>query len=163
MNDYFNYRVNVFAKAVEDRPVIGGDTFAAIILQGSTGGSDPVDVQINWFSRDIGEESVFAVILRDGSGQSIEDAEFDFAIIQDGQEVMRSHITEPSSPGQAYGAQHSFTSAGSYVIVVENINGTGERVEFPVQVTPEFPVLIASVMAAVMGLASVMGRLRRLL
>ncbi|WP_415281415.1 hypothetical protein [Candidatus Nitrososphaera sp. FF02] len=49
------------------------------------------------------------------------------------------------------------------MIVVENINGTGERVEFPVQVTPEFPVLVAAVMAAVIGLAAVMGRLRRLL
>jgi len=48
-----------------------------------------------------------------------------------------------------YGADYAFNSTGSYAIKIGNINDSGEGVEFPIQVTPEFPagVLMTPILA----------------
>jgi len=141
--------------------MIGGHTFAPITMEGTTG-NNTWNVKINWFTNDIGKQNVFAITLSDPKSSAyVEDAEFDFSILQDGKVVTMSHVSKPSSPGQAYGVQYNFTNAGSYVIRIDNINNTeGESIEFPVQVTPEFPVLLAVATAAVMGTIVVIGRLK---
>lgn len=138
---------------------LGGDTVAPIILKGTTGGSDPLDVQINWFSKEIGSENNFAIIFKDESGEDLEDVTFDFLILRDGEELTKSSFAEPAPAGQAFGAHYSFANAGSYVIRIDNINGSDESVEFPVQVTPEFPVLVAAAAAAMIGVAVAASRL----
>jgi len=134
-------------------PPIGGHTFAPITMEGETSGNSTWNVKINWFTNELGKQNVFAITLTDAKSMAnVEDAEFDFSVVQEGKVLTQSHITEPTSPGQAYGAQYNFTNAGSYVIRIDNINNTGESIKFPVQVTPEFPVfLLAAVTAAVMG------------
>ena len=151
-----------FGNESGDTPMLGGHTFAPITMEGTIGNST-WNVKINWFTNDIGKQNVFAITLSDPKSSAyVEDAEFDFSILQDGKVVMMSHVSKPTSPGQAYGVQYNFTNAGSYVIRIDNINSTGgENIEFPVQVTPEFPVLLLAVAtAAVMGTIVVIGRLK---
>jgi hypothetical protein len=140
VTDFFNYRVDVFAvaRAPAEKeegneggnampPMIGGHTFAPITMEEMTG-NNTWNVKINWFTNDIGKQNVFAITLSDPkSSADVQDAEFDFSILQEGKVLMKSPIAEPTSPGQAYGAQYNFTNAGSYVVRIDNINSRGGK------------------------------------
>lgn len=129
-------------------------------LSGASGPDGKFNVDINWFSADIGKNNTFSIRVWNASnGQEVYDGlALDFSIMQGGKELMKSHLAKPVMPADtatySYGADYAFNDTGSYIIKISNINNSGESVEFPVQVTPEFPagVLITSVVAVIVAM-----------
>jgi hypothetical protein len=79
---------------------------------------------------------------------------YDFSIYQEGRrEVMRRDQI-------AIQQEFAFNEAGAYEVRIEDIEGLGERVAIPIQVTPEFPVGTLALVAAALGAAVFAGRNR---
>jgi len=49
--------------------------------------------------------------------------------------------------------EFAFNEAGAYEVRIEDIEGLGERMAIPIQVTPEFPVGTITLVAAALGAA----------
>lgn len=131
-------------------------------LSGATSPDGKFNVDINWFSDDIGKNNTFSIRVWNAStGQEVYDGlSLDFSIMQGEKELIKSHLAEPVMPADtatySYGADYAFSDAGSYTIKVSNINNSGESVDFPVQVTPEFPPGVSAVVVPVAAIGAIL-------
>jgi hypothetical protein len=76
------------------------------------------------------------------------------------------HLNETHRSGQTTAMQnYTFQEEGSYALRIENINGTGENdaISIPIQVTPEFPLGVFTLMAVTVAAMVIATRSRRLL
>jgi hypothetical protein len=91
------------------------------------------------------------------SNAPIMDATYDFVLVKDGKEITRRQGQAIAGVGSE---QFMFTEGGSVTLRLENINNTGESVDFNIQVVPEFPVsILVSLMAITFGAVILASRL----
>ena len=83
------------------------------------------------------------------SNAPVMDATYDFVLVKDGQEIARRQGQTIAGVGSE---QFTFTEGGSVTLRLENLNNTGESLDFNIQVVPEFPVsILVLLMAATFG------------
>jgi hypothetical protein len=105
-------------------------------------------VEITWTPDDIGSANAFDIrFIEPETGEEIEDVLYDFSIYSGGdRETLRRDQTATTQ-------EFTFIEQGSYELRIDDIEGLGEGVAIPIQVTPEFPLgalaLIASALGAV--------------
>ncbi|HXV46537.1 MAG TPA: hypothetical protein VD736_07690 [Nitrososphaera sp.] len=110
-------------------------------------------VEITWTPDDIGSAHSFNIrFIEPETGEEIEEVIYDFSIYNDGRrEVLRRD--------QTYTRQEfTFEEQGSYTIKIDDIEGLGERVVIPIQVTPEFPLGALALIAVGFGVALLIAR-----
>lgn len=115
-------------------------------------------VEITWTPDDIGSSHAFDIcFIEPETGEEIEDVIYDFSIYSGGdRETLRRDQT-------ATRQEFTFDEQGSYEIRIDDIEGLGERVAIPIQVTPEFPAAaLGGIVAALMTTAIVLARYRKL-
>lgn len=105
-------------------------------------------VEVTWTPADIGSPHVFDMcFVEPETGVEIEDVVYDFSVYRDGDR-------EELRRGQAVATQEfTFEEQGQYSIRIDNIEGLGEGVEIPIQVTPEFPLGMFAIVALALGAA----------
>jgi hypothetical protein len=103
-------------------------------------------VEITWMPDDIGSANIFDIrFIEPETGEEIEDIEYDFSIYSEGdREILRRDQ-------KATRQEFTFEQPGSYEIRIDDIEGLGERVVIPIQVTPEFPLGAIAMVAAALG------------
>jgi hypothetical protein len=103
-------------------------------------------VEMTWTPDDIGSANGFDIrFIEPETGEEIEDVVYDFSIYSGGsREVLRRDQT-------ATRQEFAFDAQGSYEVRIDDIEGLGERVAIPIQVTPEFPFGPVALAAAVLG------------
>ena len=79
------------------------------------------------------------------TGAMINNVTYDFVLLKDGQEIMRK---DGQTTGAIGSEQYTFRESqqGSVTMRLENLNDTGESVDFNIQVVPEFPLSVLMVM-----------------
>ena len=125
-------------------------------LQGvSTDGNYLVDIL--WRSNTINNTSIFYVYLQSKNSHLHANSTFDFVLIQKGVRLADSYASNQISPEQFY----TFAKQGSYTLRIENINGTSENVQIPIEVSPELPNggLVIAMMASGLTALFVMRKL----
>ncbi|HSB56425.1 MAG TPA: hypothetical protein VLD38_01255 [Nitrosopumilaceae archaeon] len=105
------------------------------------------DVDLTWFPStiQIGEQTEFVFTIKDkNTGRVAPQSAYDFVILQKGKEVFRKSGIAPA--GGDY-VDYTFSNGqdGSTTLRIENINNSGETVEIPFVVTPEFPLGLLSI------------------
>lgn len=110
-------------------------------------------VEITWTPDDVGSANAFDIrFIEPETGEEIEDVIYDISIYGGGdREILRRDQT-------ATRQEFTFDEPGSYEIRIDDIEGLGERVAIPIQVTPEFPLGALAVAAAILGVAIVAAR-----
>lgn len=105
-------------------------------------------VEITWTAAEIGSAHVFDIrFIEPETGEEIEDVLYDFSIYGGGdREVLRRDQT-------ATRQEFTFEETGSYEIRIDDIEGLGESVAVPIQVTPEFPIGVFVLAAIALGIA----------
>jgi len=111
-------------------------------------------VEITWTPEDIGSANVFDLhFIEPETGEEIEGVVYDISIYKGGdREIL---LRDQTATRQEF----TFDNPGSYTIRIDNIEGLGERVAIPIQVTPEFPT--ETVALAVVALGAVVIAARR--
>ena len=109
-------------------------------------------VEITWTPDDIGSAHAFDIrFIEPETGEEIEDVVYDISIYSGGdREVLRRDQT-------ATRQEFAFDETGSYEIRIDDIEGLGEQVSIPIQVTPEFPLGVLALAGAV-GVAVLFAR-----
>lgn len=100
------------------------------------------DVDLTWFPSSIQteEQTEFVFTIWDKSTTSVvPQSSYDFVILQNEKEIFRKSGIAPAG-GDYVDYTFSSNQNGSTTIRIENINNSGEAVEIPIIVTPEFPV-----------------------
>jgi len=110
-------------------------------------------VEIMWTPDDIGNANAFDIrFIEPETGEEIEDVTYDVSIYRgDDREVLRRDQT-------ATRQEFTFDEPGSYTIMIDDIEGLGERVEIPIQVTPEFPAGVLALVAVAFGIVAIIAR-----
>ncbi|MGI0049014.1 MAG: DUF6941 family protein [Nitrososphaera sp.] len=110
-------------------------------------------VEITWTPDDIGNANAFDIrFIEPETGEEIEDIKYDFSIYSgDNREELRRDQT-------ATRQEFTFDEQGSYEIRIDDIEGLGERVTIPIQVTPEFPLGALALIASAFGAAVLIAR-----
>jgi hypothetical protein len=110
-------------------------------------------VEITWTPDDIGSSHVFDIrFIEPETGEEIEDIRYDFSIYSgDNREELRRDQTATQQ-------EFTFDEQGSYEIRIDDIEGLGERVAIPIEVTPEFPVGTLTLIASAFGAAMLIAR-----
>jgi hypothetical protein len=99
-------------------------------------------VDITWFSSplQIYEQSEFILTIYDKETLlPVYDAKYDFVLVTDSQEIFRKSGLA-SAGGSFENYRFAEKDLGSATLRIENINNSGEFVELPINVTPEFPL-----------------------
>jgi hypothetical protein len=111
-----------------------GQTFAQeqIVLE-ATSDQATFLVEITWTPAEIGDTHAFDIrFVEPETGEEIEDVLYDFSIYGSGErEVLR---LDQSANRQEF----TFEETGHYEIRIDDIEGLGEGVVIPIEVTPEF-------------------------
>jgi hypothetical protein len=110
-------------------------------------------VEITWTPDDIGSANVFDIrFIEPETGEEVEDIVYDFSIYRGStrEELRRDQTTTRQ--------EFAFEDAGSYTIRIDDIDGLGERVAIPIEVTPEFPPGAFALIAAGLGAAVLVAR-----
>jgi hypothetical protein len=147
--DEVNYHLNVVEAAQSP----------SIPLQGTSTSGD-FKVELNWTSADIGSENTFGIKIMDRDGQALSGATYDVMLFKGDQ-----HLNETHRSGQTAAMQHyTFQEEGSYTLRIENINGSGENdsISIPIQVTPEYPLGVFTLLAVTVAGMVIATRSRRL-
>lgn len=110
-------------------------------------------VEITWTPDDFGSSNAFDIrFIEPETGEEIEDVRYDISIYSGGdREILRRDQT-------ATRQEFTFDEPGSYEIRIDDIEGLGERVAIPIQVTPEFPLGTIVLVAVALGAAIVAAR-----
>ena len=110
-------------------------------------------VEITWTPDDIGSANVFDIrFIEPETGEEIEDVVYDISIYRGpDREILRSDQT-------VIRQEFTFDEPGSYVIRIDDIEGLGEGVAIPIQVTPEFPLGTLALVAVPFGAAVLVAR-----
>jgi hypothetical protein len=125
-------------------------TASSFLVQGNSKTYGKYEVDLTWFPSTIlvdeQTEFVFTIKSKD-TGQPVPQSTYNFVILQKGNEVYRKQGT-----AQAGGDYVDYTffkgQDGPTVLRIENINNSGELVEIPIVVTPEFSSSIAAALIA---------------
>jgi hypothetical protein len=103
-------------------------------------------VDLTWFPNvlGLGESEFIMTFYEKDTGITVRDATYDFVLIKNGSEIHRK-----SGIAAAGGTFENFVfveqEAGDLTVRIENIAGTGEYAEIPINVTPEFPMGILAI------------------
>jgi len=105
-------------------------------------------------------DAEFIFTIYDRNMRPVSDAEYDFVLIQNGQQIY-----ENSGIAQAGGSfedviffeQHK----GPVTLAIQNIDQSGESIEFPIVVTPEFPLGLILVMVLTFSAVIVLSKLNK--
>ena len=110
-------------------------------------------VKITWTPSDIGRANMFDIhFVEPETGEEIEDVVYDFSIYNEGnRELLHRDQT-------ATRQEFVFDAPGSYEIRIDDIEGLGEGVAIPFQVTPEYPVGALALAASSLGAAILFAR-----
>lgn len=121
----------------------------------SNGGS--YIAEIRWIPGEPGINNSFYVSIYDSNHKWLPSASYDFAINGDAQ---ATKVSENGSETTRL-FKYLFQRQGSYSIILGNINGSGESIQIPIQVTPEFPTSIVIIATAgVIGFVILIGRIK---
>ena len=133
-------------------PFIPAAAQEQIVLEAASD-QDTFTVEITWTTGDIGSANAFDMrFIEPETGVEIEDIIYDFSVYSGGdREVLRRDQT-------ATGQEFTFDEQGPYEIRIDDIEGLGEGVEIPIQVTPEFPLGVLVVVAGAIGAAVLFAR-----
>lgn len=132
---------------------------SAIILSGVSNGGKYI-ANIYWVPNDVKQINSFDIYIYDSTHRdSPIIAKYDVMLYKDGEYIAPSHRTDQTSQNQKY----AFDTSGSYTIRIDNINDSGQRVEIPIQVTPEFPLGTLVIFGAVSTAVIVALRLKPIL
>jgi hypothetical protein len=103
-------------------------------------------VEIAWTPDDIGKANTFDIrFIEPETVKEIEDVKYDISVYNgDRREVQKN---DQDSTQQKF----SFSNTGSYTIKISNIDGLDENVSIPIQVTPEFPTVVLTLAATIIG------------
>lgn len=102
----------------------------------------------------------FIVTLRDPKTlDTIHNASADFVLLKDGKEIFRSH---QSAPIGAIVQDYTFTKeqTGTILLLIENINNTGDSAPLLFTIVPEFPLGVIVTMVAVTTVLIVVTKVR---
>lgn len=110
-------------------------------------------VEITWTPDDIGSANAFDIrFIEPETEEEIEDVVYDFSIYNEGdREMLRRDQTLTRQ-------EFTFDEPGSYEIRIDNIEGLGEHIAMPIQVTPEFPLGVIALIAATIGAVVLIAR-----
>jgi hypothetical protein len=110
-------------------------------------------VALIWTPNDIGRVNTFEIHFVDpDTGIEIEDVKYDISIYgDDSAEIQR--LDQVSTFQQFF-----FEEAGSYEIMIDDIEDLGEWVIVPIQVTPEFQPKVFLLFIAALGIAMLAAR-----
>jgi hypothetical protein len=111
--------------------------------------SENYRVSLTWPEQVFPEQPVtFGVSIADKSGSPIPAATYELVVVdKDGSQVSRAGgVTTPEGISSQ---DLTFASQGSFTVRVEKIKGTSESVQSAVTVVPEFPLGVASAVAAI--------------
>jgi hypothetical protein len=110
-------------------------------------------VEIAWTPDEIGSAHAFDIrFIEPETGEEIEDVVYDFSVYRGGdREVQRRDQVATLQ-------EFTFDEQGSYEIRIEDIEGLGERVALPIEVTPEFPLGVLALIAATFGAVVLVAR-----
>jgi len=119
-------------------------------------------LQISWSPAVIepDKSTKFIVTLRDPKTlDTLNHARADFVLLKDGKEIFRKHHTAPIG---AVVQDYTFTKeqAGSVLLLIENINNTGESAPLLFTVVPEFPLGPFVAMIAVISVVIAITKIR---
>ena len=134
-----------FALLVTLLPLIPAAAQEQIVLEAASD-QGTFTVEIMWTPGDIGSANAFEMSFIDPeTGDEIEDVIYDFSIYRDGnREVLRRDQ-------MATRQEFAFDEQGPYELRIDDIEGLGEGVAVPIQVTPEFPPGVLAAASAVLG------------
>ncbi|MBI3255167.1 MAG: hypothetical protein HYZ55_04750 [Nitrosarchaeum sp.] len=141
-NEYASTDIPIIIKEVSQSISFPIKLFSS--SQGDAKSKGGYQVDLTWFPANlqIDEESEFVFTIRDVStGNPIYDANYDFVILQNGNEIFRKPGFA-SSGGDYVDYMFAKGQEGTYQIRIENIANSTQMVEIPIMVTPEFPVAI---------------------
>jgi hypothetical protein len=131
---------------------LGGTDSSGEMMQMSSGGSFHGMLTVSPSTIDPSNTSTFTFSFMDPTmTNTFRDITYDFVLVKDGQEITRR---SGQTLGGAASEQFTFSEshAGSIKLRLENINNTGESMEFAFIVTPEFPLgLVVLLMAGTFG------------
>jgi hypothetical protein len=103
------------------------------------------------------DDNIFDIFIDDSvTGARLYGVEYDIALYNGGQLVASSQRTDETTTRQLY----DFGELGQYIVKVSDIEGTGEFIDFSIQVAPEFPLHIFAAMAAVVAGIVALHRIR---
>ena len=110
-------------------------------------------VEITWTTEHIGSANMFDLhFIEPETGEEIEGVVYDISIYKGGdREILRRDQT-------ATRQEFTFDNPGSYTIRIDNIEGLGERVAIPIQVTPEFPTQTVALVVVALGAVAIAAR-----
>ena len=126
-----------------------------IVLEGRSASGSYI-VEVEWIHADIGVENIFVITIMDADGNHLDGITYDIMLFHGGEHLDETHRAGQTAREQRY----IFDEAGSYSLLIENIDGAGESevVEFQMQVIPEFSLGTIAIMAAVFAGAILAGR-----
>ena len=110
-------------------------------------------VEITWTTEHIGSANVFDLhFIEPETGEEIEGVVYDISIYKGGdREIL---LRDQTATRQEF----TFDNPGSYTIRIDNIEGLGERVAIPIQVTPEFPTQTVALAVVAFGAVVIAAR-----
>ena len=100
-----------------------------------------VDITLIPFPQEIYEESEFIITIYDKKTEKpIPNSKYDFMLLNEQGEILKK--TSGLAKGGGSFENHRFIGKdlGTNILRIENINDSGEYVELPITVTPEFPI-----------------------
>jgi hypothetical protein len=127
-----------------------------LMLEG-TSSSGKFRVQVNWTSNDIGAENTFSMRFFDaGIGKELSNTTYSIMIFKGQERLSDTYRENQKSAQQTY----TFHEQGRYTLRIENMNGTTteDRIDLPIQITPEFPIGMSTLMmtsATVLGMLAI--------
>lgn len=116
---------------------------------GKDGSEGKYNVDLTWIPENLQPgEAEFILTIYDQSLQPVPNAEYDFVLVQNEQEIIRK--SNVASAGGSFEDVTFFEgNKGPITLKIENIDQSGESVSLPIMVTPEFPlgwILVLGVM-----------------
>ncbi|MEM2919529.1 MAG: ABC transporter substrate-binding protein [Candidatus Nitrosocaldus sp.] len=135
--------------------IIGTGEFTASIKLTAASTTGKYRVMVDWYPSDIGKESRFDVSIMDEKGNIINDARYDVMLKKDGDmlsDTIRKNVTGTQS--------YMLNAQGSYTLIIDNINGEGERAEVTFTYVPEFPLAYITLFIAVIVMLALLSSKR---
>ncbi|MFN4336402.1 MAG: ABC transporter substrate-binding protein [Candidatus Nitrosocaldus sp.] len=135
--------------------VIGTGEFTGSIKLTAASTTGKYRVMVDWYPSDIGKESRFDVSIMDEKGNVV-NARYDVRLDKDGamlSDTVRKNVTGTQS--------YTLNAQGSYTLIIDDINGEGERAEVTFTYVPEFPLAYLTLFIAVVAMLTLLS-LKRL-
>lgn len=110
--------------------------------------------EVTWSPAEPGQNNSFYVSIYDSNHKWLPSALYNFTI--DGETEAKRTGENASETTRIF--RYQFAQQGAYSIVLSDINGSGESIQIPIQVTPEFPTSAVLALASVIGTVVIVGR-----